>query len=469
MCPGGTSDSAHIWQVVRGLRRTIHMPIRLCGRLPQMTSLLRRLHFLGGLAIAPFLFVVCCTGIINAFTPQIVDAVHGDQLYTAPHDGPRQPLSEQVTAARSAHPDGDLKSVLVPERSDGSTRVVLSAPNLPDIDSFSDEDLTVYVDPYTNRVLDDDVTVKDRTSAQVWLRHLHGNLHLGEPGRVYSELATSLVPVLVVAGLVLAVGRRRRNRSTARTGSSSRAWGLRTVHANLGVLLSVVLVALAVTGMPQSSRVGDRIDQAVSSFGATAREPKIGEVSPRSGARTIGIDRALTAARSAGLHGDVTITMPSAPGGTIQAAEKPRGWPIESDVVTLDPYSGALLEHIRWADQPLATKAITIGNYLHDGTLFGVLNQVVVVIAATGATVLLVLGYCMWWRRRPYGRSRDADYRHLGAGTLLCFVAVVLITAWAVPLLGASLALFLVVDLLIRHRGRRRAPAQERTHSIDQS
>lgn len=423
---------------------------------PGVFGLIRRLHFLGGLAVAPFLLVLCITGIANAFTPQIVDAVHGDQLSIVPQDSPQHPPSEQVDVAQASYPHGELKSVIVPAGTDSSTRVVFSMPDLPDIDSFSDEDLTVYVDPYTNRILGDGVTVKDRPSAQVWLRHLHGNLHLGEPGRLYSEFATSCVPVLVAAGLFLAAARRRRNQVQAPTAHPVRRWDMRPVHVTLGVVLSVFLVGMAVTGMPQSSYVGDRIDSAVSTLGMTARELEVDKVPPRVENDISSLDEAIVAARSTGLHGDLAMTIPSSPGSTFQIQENPRGWPIESDAITVDPYSSAVIEHVKWADQPLLAKVITIGNYLHDGTFLGIPNQIMVVTTAVGATVILVLGYGMWWRRRPRRGSLPyapgADYRSMRRTTIIGICIVVCLMVWLVPLLGLGLGLLMLLDMLIQRR-----------------
>lgn len=423
---------------------------------PGIVDLIRRLHFLGGLAVAPFLLIVSITGIANAFTPQIVGAVHGDQLFIAPQHSPRHLLSEQVDAARTAYPHGEMQSVVVPAGMNTSTRVVFSMPGLPDIDPSSDEDLTVYIDPYTNRVIGDGVTVKDRPSAQVWLRQLHGNLHLGEPGRVYSEFATSCVPVLVGAGLFLAAERRRRNRIQVPSMRLVGRWDMRTTHVTLGVALSVGLVGMAVTGMPQSSYVGDRVDGAVSTLGTAERELEIDNVAPRPEGDTGSVDEAIIAARSTGLHGDLSITMPSAPGNTFQIQEKPRGWPIESDAVTVDPYSFAVIEHVKWSDQPVAAKVIAIGNYVHDGTFLGLVNQIIVVTIAVGASALLVLGYGMWWRRRPNKGSLPsvpgAGYRKMRKTTILGVCVVVCLLVWLVPLLGLGLGLLLFIDVLIQCR-----------------
>ena len=45
---------------------------------PALRSLTRRVHYLAGLAIGPFLVVLCLTGLAYAFTPTINEFVYRD-------------------------------------------------------------------------------------------------------------------------------------------------------------------------------------------------------------------------------------------------------------------------------------------------------------------------------------------------------------------------------------------------------
>ena len=142
--------------------------------------LARRVHFMAGLLVAPFLAVLALTGLAYAFTPQINDVLYGDKLYVEAHTGSPRPLSEQVAAALAVHPDAHVTSVIPAEDPDRTARVVLAGiEGLKQTGShFSSESLTVYVDPYTGGVNGELVTVDDRPPAQVWLREFHGNLHV---------------------------------------------------------------------------------------------------------------------------------------------------------------------------------------------------------------------------------------------------------------------------------------------------
>lgn len=425
-----------------------------------LATVARRVHFIAGLAVAPFLVVMCLTGLVNAFTPQIVNAMHGQELFVDTGAGEPRPAAEQVAAALSQHPQAELKAVLPPAEPGRTTGVVLSTPGLPDIDRFSDEDLTVYVNPHTNRVQGELTTVKDRPPAQVWLRNVHGNLHLGQVGRLYSEFATSWVPVIVVCGLVLRFAHRRRSGTRDPLATRARA---RAVHSALGFSLGLGLVALAVTGFSQSHYVGDRVDQVLASLSSSEPELDTDEVAVPPGAERIGVDQVLGAANADGLHGELTITAPTEPGEVFAVAETGEGWPVQNDRIAVDPHTGQVVDRVGFDDYPLLAKLNVLGVRAHDGTLFGIANQVVVSALALGTLILTVLAYRMWWSRRPREAAWPSPpppvWRALPRPVLLTAVVLGAVLAWAMPVLGVSLIGFLVLDSIIRAVKRR--PHQE--------
>ncbi|WP_235875294.1 PepSY-associated TM helix domain-containing protein [Saccharopolyspora aridisoli] len=228
--------------------------------------LARRVHFLAGIVVAPFVLVLCVTGLIYVFSPQIHDNLYHRQLYAnAPISTPR-PVSEQVQAALTAHPEGTVRDVITPPEPGRTTRVVLSVPDL----TGPEEGRTVFVDPYTNFINGELTTVGHRLPANMWLRELHSNLRLGEPGRVYAELAASWLPVITIGGLVVWLAQpRRRNRPSWRElllpvgarGVREPWWRLRAWHGPLGVWLALGVLALSVSGLAMSEHAGGRDDQ----------------------------------------------------------------------------------------------------------------------------------------------------------------------------------------------------------------
>ncbi|AYN34930.1 integral membrane protein [Streptomyces albus] len=180
-------------------------------------ALLVRLHFYAGVLVAPFLLVAALTGLAYTATPQLDRLVYGDQLTVARAEGPTRPLAEQIAAARIAHPEGTLDSVVTPPGPEDTTRVVLNLPEL------GEKQRTVYVDPYTAEVRGALTTWAGYTPLTTWLDDLHRNLHLGETGRLYSETAASWLWVVVAGGLLLWLGRVRRGAQRAGASESARA------------------------------------------------------------------------------------------------------------------------------------------------------------------------------------------------------------------------------------------------------
>ena len=72
-----------------------------------------------------------------------------------------------------------------------STRIPFDDPALG-----ADTQRAVFVDPYTGRVIGDEPVWFGYLPLSTWLDGLHRHLHLGEPGRVYSELAALWVVAL---------------------------------------------------------------------------------------------------------------------------------------------------------------------------------------------------------------------------------------------------------------------------------
>jgi uncharacterized iron-regulated membrane protein len=413
--------------------------------------LARRLHFMAGIVVAPFLLVLCLTGLVYVFSPQIHDGLYHAQLYVAEVGGTRRPVAEQVAAALTAHPEGRLAAVITPSDVDRTTRVVLSVPG--------SESRAVFVDPYTNYINGELTTTGNHLlPANTWLRQLHGNLHLGEPGRIYAELAASWLPIIIVGGLVLWLMQpSRRRRITARRllVPSLRGVGwsrLRDVHGPLGLWLTVGLLVVAVSGLAMSQFAGGRDDR--STDPSRMDTPTLAEKPvpvPGADAEQVGIDRVIAAS---GLTGELLVTPPSGPGDGYTVAERAPGLPIHKNRVAIDPYTAEVTERVGWQDYSLPAKLRTLGVEFHTGTLFGLANQIVVALLAIGLIVLILLGYRMWWVKNPYqGRWSQAPpptWRQLSRRALLLGLAVVAALTWLMPVFGASLAVFVAADGVIR-------------------
>lgn len=428
---------------------------------PPWELLLRRLHFYVGVLVAPFLVVAALTGLAYTLTPQLDEIAYGDQLHVASVGSSTLPLVEQVAAAREVVPDGTVATVIPPAAPDATTRVVFAVPDLT-----NDRNRTVFVDPYTGQVRGALTTWYGSTPMTTWLDDLHRNLHLGEPGRLYTELAASWLWVLVLGGVVLWWRRqrgRRRVRRMLRPELSAGVGVLRTRswHASTGLWVAVVLLILSATGLTWSTYAGARFDLVQEQFNAvsvlpdTALSGHEGHNAGGGSSDLSAVDTVLAAARESGLAGPVEITPAAGEAWTVAQADNM--WPVRYDVVAVDPSSGTVIDHVHWADQPLLVQLSKLGVQAHMGVLFGLINQLVLAVTAIALLCVIVWSYRMWWQRRPTRVDRHrpvgdpparGSWRHLPRVPLVIGALAVAALGWAIPLLGWSLLAFLVVDLV---------------------
>jgi uncharacterized iron-regulated membrane protein len=424
----------------------------LAGSAAQLRPLARRVHFLAGILVAPFVLLLCVTGLVYVCSPQIHDDLYGNQLFVdeVGTGGPR-PVAGQVAAALAAHPEAELRSVVPPPEPDRTTRVNLAVPGPTE----PGEVRTVFVDPYTDRISGELTTVDGRMPANVWLRDLHADLHLGPVGRLYSEVAASWLPVIVVSGLVQWIakqGRRRRGLRELLTplprGKGEQA-RMRAVHGPLGIWLTVGLLVMSGTGLAMSRFAGWGLPAVRAPELATAQVVAPGNVGP------IGVDRVLEVARAEGLGGELVVAAPTAPDRPFTVTETSPGLPIQKDGIAVDPYTGQVTERIGWDDYPFLAQLRELGVQAHTGSLFGPANQIVLALLVITTIVLVLIGYRMWWRRNPYRQEARLPpapppaLRRLPASVAVPVVLAVVVLGWLLPVFGISLLAFVAADLVV--------------------
>jgi len=111
----------------------------------------------------------------------------------------------------------------------------------------------------------------------------------------------------------------------------------------------------------------------------------------------------------------------------------------------------------------------------HMGVLFGLPNQLLLAVFGFGLCAMIVLGYRMWWIRRPALPARNPAQTLLTAWLALPRYAqatsllVALALGAALPVMGVSLLAFVALDLLRWRRAQRAAQPQQETPREQQS
>ncbi|MFQ6396479.1 PepSY-associated TM helix domain-containing protein [Nocardia sp. KC 131] len=453
-------------------------------------SLAMRLHFYAGIFIAPFILIAAVTGALYAISPTIESIVSRD-LLQVDSSGTPKPLSEQITAAVATQPTLALVAVAPGAGSRDTTRVIFNDPSLGE-----SERRAVFVNPYTAEPVGDSVVYgsSGALALRTWIDQLHRDLHLGEPGRIYSELAASWLWIIALAGLVLWLrrvrGRRNRNSAgwlLAPDRSQDGRGRQLNWHGAVGVWILPVILLLSATGMTWSTYAGENITDlrqqlswttpAVTTAlpGATAQgsggdhhggghEATPAAVDP--GSRIAQVDRVYTVARANGVTEAVEISVPAAPTKAFAVKERREPGVYTVDAIAIDGATGAVTDTLAYADWPLMAKLTNWGIQFHMGLLFGLLNQLLLLVVMIGLITVLVRGYLMWWNRRPtrngspiaMGRApRRGVLRKTSPWLAVPLVAAALVVGWFVPLVGLSLLAFLAIDLVVGLVGRVRA------------
>ncbi|KQQ51371.1 PepSY domain-containing protein [Plantibacter sp. Leaf314] len=455
------------------------------GWFPQ---LLLRLHFYAAIFVGPFILVAATSGALYALTPQLEQLVYAEQLH-APEADEYLPLADQIEAANAYTKGQDTIVAVRPAPNPGdTTRVMYTGDGLGE-----SETRAVFVDPATAQIRGD-LTAYGTSGAlplRTWIDQLHRNLHLGEVGRLYSELAASWLGVIALAGLGLWIARIRKARTKKYfVRPNNRAKGYRRIlswHTSTGIWLFVGALFLSATGITWSQYGGGNVGTIRAAFDWST--PSVttdlsGESAPadehagHSGhgggaaptsdspavtANPATFDAVLSIAREVNVNTGLVEIKPPATAGTAWVVQEiQRSFPTEVDAVAIDGQTMQVTDRVDFKDFNLAAKLTRWGIDTHMGSMFGLPNQLLLFALASGIIAMVVWGYVMWWQRRPTREPGRIVGRTPARGALRRapwwgIVAVLVVAAGIgtlLPLLGISLAAFVVVDVLIglRHR-----------------
>lgn len=477
--------------------KTLAQPARASQTRSALLPLLRRLHFYIGLFIGPFIFVAALTGTLYVLTPQLENALYAHQLFTKPVSGLGRPLADQIRLAEEFIGPGVKIAAVRPAPQPGeTTRVMFTTPW-----SGPSETTAVFIDPNTLEIrgMLDVYGTSGVLPLRTWLDYLHRNLLLGEPGRNYSELAASWLWVAALGGVLMWATSRspRAGKSTKKTRGQqilrNRYW-----HSALGLVLVLGLVFFSATGLTWSRWAGDNISAMRAHFGWLT--PSVNtELSPHPFAERVSMpgmdmpvdehaehkmagtpkdnpairvlpaqfDGVVKAARAAGINaGKIEIRPAWKADKAWTVSEIDRSWPTRVDSVAVDPHSFRIVDKVEFARFGLLAKLTRWGVDAHMGVLFGLPNQLLLAFFGLGLCVMIVLGYRLWWLRRPAAGqgAHPAEtlwycWRQLSISARFLLLVCSVVLAVSLPVMGLSLLVLLVIDALRWQRATKAAQA----------
>lgn len=430
---------------------------------PSFYNLAWRWHFYAGLFVAPFMILLALTGIIYLFKPQLDPLLYDHLLNVTPAHHSLS-ADEQLSHVQATYPQGHISQYLPPINPQRSGQFVVHNGG---------HELNVFINPYTGQVLGEQDA---KLNLQAVARALHGELMIGTLGDRLVELAAGWGVVLVVSGLFLWWPRGQSAAGILWPRLSRRGRVLwRDLHVVTGFWGAALLLFILISGMTWTGFWGKQYADLWNRFPvAMWNDVPKSDIEARSlntaNRQTVPWAMENTPMPVSGAHAEhmahaAHTSGPAAPGITLQAvvdtatarqveagysitlpttatgvftiavfADDPRN----DATLHVDQYTGTVLADVRWKHYSNVARATEMGVMLHEGKLFGPLNQIVMLLVCLMILLSSVSGLVIWWKRRPQGGLGVPPLRH-DLPTWKAGVAIMLALAIAFPLVGASL------------------------------
>ncbi|SFS77705.1 PepSY-associated TM helix domain-containing protein [Marininema halotolerans] len=430
----------------------------------QLFRAIWRWHFYAGLIFSPFLIMLAITGGIYLFKPQIEGMLYKDQLQVQAEHTELKP-SEQLDRVKKAYPKAQILSYRPHPEANRSSEVRLQNGTTS---------LTVFINPYNGKILGD-LAEDDRLMNK--LQEIHGELMAGTTGDRLVELAACWGLILIISGIYLWWPRDKTGifgtlLPRLRTGKRT-FW--RDLHAVPAFWLSLGIAMLILTGLPWSGFWGEQVQKLSTAAGAGYPAAVMGEDIPKSTlpskdvakvpwaaeerpvpqsksqkAMPISIDQAVSIANEKKVHPGYNVTFPEGKTGVYTVSVFPDK-PTDEATLHLDQYSGNVLDDYRFKDYGIMAKLISTGIALHQGTYFGLANQLIDLLICIGIILIAVTGFMMWWKRKP-GNQLGAPSLPKNFALAKGTVILIILLGILFPLAGLSLLVVLLLDWLVIRR-----------------
>jgi len=448
-----------------------------------------RWHFYAGVFAIPFIIILAITGALYLFKPQL-DAVHDAPYRNLSIEGPLATPEQQVAAAFTAVPMASFVAYELPREKSDAVNILLKK---------SAETIRVYVHPQTLAIL----AVEGESDRFLRIVHdIHGELLLGKFGSVLVELAACWAIVLVMTGVYLWWPRSAKGIAGILYPRFSLKGRLfwRDLHSVIGIWISFFVLFLLVSGLPWALVWGSAFkefrnftgtavqkqDWAIAGQSVPAFEDdehahhEMGSPAPATTATTSGsamhhdhsadmhesnmhgsnmhgaalvrvnLDLMVSRAQQLKMAYPVWVAPPSGRTAEWTAKSNAQNRPLRAEAY-FSAQTGEMMNYQTFSQRHVIDRAVGIGVAAHEGQLFGWFNQLLGLVTALGLIALSASGFIMWRKRAPegaLGAPPAMPEAKIGKG----FVAIILIAAVILPVLGISLIVILLIEKIIFSR-----------------
>lgn len=361
------------------------------------------MHLIAGLAAGLVIMIMCVTGVILAFEPQIVEfAERKVRFVEPPANGEKKDLGALLAQVQTRHEGKTPRMIIL--KSDPKSSVVFS---------FGKEG-AVFVDPYSGEVLGSGSKVHEIMHVvEDWHRWI-GSREIGRP---LTGAGNLIFLFLAVSGLYLwwpkdFTPARLKGilLFNSKLKGKPRDWNW---HNVIGFWSLPYLIVITVTGAVMSYTWANNLLYTLTGNEAPPPRERPAEgkpEGPKAGKKdeTAAKDQTpaldLLYSRAAEMFPgwiSMTMRMPEKPGApvSINIEEELPPHPKPRSQLTLDSQTAEIKKIEPFKEQNLGRKLRLWFRYLHTGEAAGVIGQLIAGLASAGGAVLVWTGFALAWRR----------------------------------------------------------------------
>ncbi|QNK63251.1 PepSY domain-containing protein [Pedobacter sp. PAMC26386] len=275
-----------------------------------------------------------------------------------------------------------------------------------------------YVNPYTGEILGNSASLKSSAvnfmgymfSLHRWLlldkieKPIFGELENRKLGSYITGTATIIFTLGVITGIAIWFPRKMKSWKQGLKVKWSGSWKRinHDLHNTLGFYSCIFLFLMGITGPLFSfSWYRDGLRMTLGTYKAEGKgEEKVLSsklISGRTNRLTV-TDYLTVANNIFDYSGDYSVNLPKDSAGTVNVMKYKNGFfaPSAADKLTLDQYSGKVLDVVKFSDLPFNERISGSLKSLHLGDVYGMFTKLIYFLACLIATSLPVTGTLIW-------------------------------------------------------------------------
>ena len=361
---------------------------------PTVRTLVLQAHRWTGLTVGLVLVFMAITGSLIAYRPHLEPIVNSE-LLTVPACANRMPLDTLAANARAAHPAGDLDYIRITGSEEGAARIPSTQIRISDPE-FQDD---VFMDPCAGDVVGQRPRYGGFLAS---VERLHRFRFVEGGNLIGGTTALFFVFVLAAGGLYMWWPRRLRALKAAAKLNPRLTGRERTLnrHKIIGLYASLIVLASALTGLPQSFDWYRNGIYALTGSPAPEKKPRS---TPVQGAERLPMDAYWQRTQALVPNPqEALLHFPSKPNDPVEIFAIAHDAPHANarTMLFLDAYNGDVLRYTPYDKSSLGHKVYFWTLSWHTGEVGGLFGPLVLLFGALSVPVLAYTGTSSYLRRK---------------------------------------------------------------------